>query len=444
MKKFISAVLASAIAVSSAVSVNVFAEKYGDNDSFVLLGDSIASGEGLKAGQSNYGQMLADYVSGSVENYAVSGETTGELNSQLSSLTAEELENLKSADNIVISIGGNDMMQFAAKRLLKFAINNGVVKEGNTLTADDVDAMDKVPVSNLLDIFDMDKVKEKADNTTFQLAFGREIMNIENDIVLTTETDTIGNRKKYIQKYIIPEIQKTVDTIKGINPNAEIVLQNVYNPFEIDMSAVPESYSSVMNLIYKSAESVVNAFNTQIQEIEGVTIVDIKSTFKGNNDLTWFFTGMDSTNPRNSDIHPNLLGHSMITYLILDALNVEPKEDGGEFRRSVINYMVNVAGFDREMLTFDGEGSEYCGSYTLGDISDDGKTDAGDASDILKEYASLSTNGESTLEFSGAADINCDGKVDAGDASDVLSYYAALSTGYSGTLKKFLYEKNNK
>lgn len=68
--------------------------------------------------------------------------------------------------------------------------------------------------------------------------------------------------------------------------------------------------------------------------------------------------------------------------------------------------------------------------YEKGDVNGDGKTDASDASQILKIYATLSTGGtpeESAAQLE-AADADGDGKVDAGDASLILGYYAYLST----------------
>ncbi len=68
--------------------------------------------------------------------------------------------------------------------------------------------------------------------------------------------------------------------------------------------------------------------------------------------------------------------------------------------------------------------------YTLGDVNDDGKIDAKDASFILAEYAKLSTGSESAFTASQkkAADVNGDGNTDAKDASSILAYYAYIST----------------
>lgn len=70
------------------------------------------------------------------------------------------------------------------------------------------------------------------------------------------------------------------------------------------------------------------------------------------------------------------------------------------------------------------------GSYTLGDIDNNGLIDSADASLALAAYA-LSSVGEDTgfsdSEFS-AADIDTNGVIDSADASLILSYYSYLST----------------
>lgn len=67
----------------------------------------------------------------------------------------------------------------------------------------------------------------------------------------------------------------------------------------------------------------------------------------------------------------------------------------------------------------------------LGDINGDGIVDAGDASDVLAEYANMAANNPSTFDDiqKAAADFNNDGKIDASDASGILAYYAYMASG---------------
>lgn len=69
--------------------------------------------------------------------------------------------------------------------------------------------------------------------------------------------------------------------------------------------------------------------------------------------------------------------------------------------------------------------------YTLGDVNNNGKIDAIDASMILSEYVASATNNTTafTEEQKKAADVNLDGNIDAIDASKILAYYSATATG---------------
>lgn len=67
----------------------------------------------------------------------------------------------------------------------------------------------------------------------------------------------------------------------------------------------------------------------------------------------------------------------------------------------------------------------------LGDVNEDGKIDAADASAVLAEYSAAQA-GESavfTRLQQSVSDVNCDGITDSMDASEILSYYARSSTG---------------
>ena len=68
--------------------------------------------------------------------------------------------------------------------------------------------------------------------------------------------------------------------------------------------------------------------------------------------------------------------------------------------------------------------------YELGDVNDDGKLNAVDASIVLTYYAMTSTNqnGDFTEAQKKAADLDNNGDINAVDASYILSYYAYTST----------------
>ncbi|HBB72478.1 MAG TPA: hypothetical protein DCZ71_07735, partial [Ruminococcus sp.] len=85
-----------------------------------------------------------------------------------------------------------------------------------------------------------------------------------------------------------------------------------------------------------------------------------------------------------------------------------------------------------------GHGTEPVQGWKLGDVNRDGIVDSADASELLKNYASVSTGGdpidEETLKIS---DVNFDGLADSSDASRILEYYSFISTGGNMTSDEF-------
>lgn len=80
------------------------------------------------------------------------------------------------------------------------------------------------------------------------------------------------------------------------------------------------------------------------------------------------------------------------------------------------------------------------GQIPLGNVNNDDKIDASDASLILSEYSAVATGNISVLseEQRVAADINSDGIVDSNDASIILAYYAYSSTGGFKSISQWL------
>ena len=120
----------------------------------------------------------------------------------------------------------------------------------------------------------------------------------------------------------------------------------------------------------------------------------------------------------------------------------EPDDINGDY---IPNYSGTICGYDNSTAE---KYAKDCGykfkslgkaPNRLGDINDDEKINAVDASEVLSYYARISTNkdGGFTDEQKKAADVNKDGLINAVDASCILSYYAYTSTT-KDTLKKTL------
>ncbi len=106
MKKII-AVLLSLALVFGMVSISAFAVN--EPLHYVVLGDSIAYGSGLSNPvEACYGKIVADTNGYTYANHAIPGHTTTNLINRLSQ--EEVIEDIKKADIINISIGGNDFL----------------------------------------------------------------------------------------------------------------------------------------------------------------------------------------------------------------------------------------------------------------------------------------------------------------------------------------------
>ena len=162
MKKFISAVISAALLFSAVSVLPVSAENYGNSVNITILGDSIASGYGLSDEEYNYGQIVADYLSGSVENYAVSGYDSAETLAQIRSFDSAQKSQLADSDIVIISTGANDIIKYASSSLLEFAEANDLLKDGKT--ADDIP--ESPTLQSLKELIDKDALINFANSFT--------------------------------------------------------------------------------------------------------------------------------------------------------------------------------------------------------------------------------------------------------------------------------------
>lgn len=106
MKKLIAIMLSFALILCS-FSISAFAED--EKPFYLVLGDSIAYGSGISnSKEACYGKIVADTNGYDYANHSVPGHTTANLINRLKNETV--IADLKKADIISISIGGNDFL----------------------------------------------------------------------------------------------------------------------------------------------------------------------------------------------------------------------------------------------------------------------------------------------------------------------------------------------
>lgn len=266
MKKILCTIILTLLMLST-LSVTVSATENEKYEKLLLLGDSITYGYGLEGDRDScrsYGNQLREHLGVEWENFknaAVNGDTSADLLALLPSLQKE----VKEADLIVITIGGNDLLGI---------IWGAVAAVGGN--AGDIIAMlnDPAYVSKFLEKITMDV--------------------ISNTII----------------KYSV-NMSGIVSYIRSNNPNARVLFLAQYDPMSgLELGTPGQVTSSALKLL-----------NTQMREsVEagGCEYLDVYTPFVGK--------AAELTNMLSADIHPNQAGHDKIFEIISKYLTASPEE----------------------------------------------------------------------------------------------------------------------
>lgn len=456
MKKLISAITAAALTFTGFAAAVPSAQAADSSiDKIVFLGDSITSGYGLEVFEYNYAQIVANYTGAEMSNYAVPGSESGDLYNQLT--TNEEVaSDLKNADLVVISIGANDMKNFAADRLFAIAKSAKCLKDEYT----DQELPQNPTFGDIRDMLDKDKLKAFASSTSNMITISTELSKLTNDLGMTSDNPNASRYKRVIETQTIPNIAESIKHIKELNPDAEIMVETMYNPLDFEesyyKSAFNSTYQTLLNNLMVKCDSILASFSAQLNacaEANGAEVIDVQSVFASVEEgkdvrYTWYFEKMQD---EKMDIHPNQAGNVAIAAEILDKLSGEGKITLHDDNGHLYNAYKNIKNKDSYPAVAYATLAKVLGDlskaaapepkpeYKTGDFNDDGMIDSTDASAILEAYALLSTNQLTLTEKQNlAGDVNDDKLVDSNDASIILSYYAAISTGYDKSIVEFV------
>ena len=224
----------------------------------LLLGDSITYGYGLE-GQSTsprlYGNLLRDHLgirAADCKNAAVNGDTSSDLLARVSAMSSD----IKNADLIVITIGGNDLL--------------GMLWEA------------------------ANKVLDGKFESTAQILDIMENEELSKALMAHLTTEKINS---VMAKYAV-NLAAIISFIRSNNDEAEVILLTQYDPF---------SGLEGMEQMAELAESAIFMLNDTIRmqtEAGGCTCLDVYTPFLGH--------AKDWTNMLEFDIHPNVEGHRQI------------------------------------------------------------------------------------------------------------------------------------
>ena len=459
MKKILSLCLSAVFGVTTLCAISCAASASGSNElgakqtmnsvqggSITIFGDSIASGYGLDPNtEYNYGQICADYLDCSVSNYAVSGDTTFDLLNVISSLDDSQKNNVADSDVIVISIGGNDMMHYAAKKILAFAATKNLLNDG--YTAADIPADPSIgDLLTIVNIYDDGGLIDYANGGLNKvLELNSLIMDISKNLRLNKD-----GFDGYIPNVIIPNINESINLIKVINPNARIILQTVYQPLQLNPDYIKEEYGSsstyatVITQIRSNFDDILAKFSDELNAVDGVEIADIYYEFTSladsvvptdaNPGYAYYFTDIQKSGTER-DFHPNQKGHLAIAATILNVIG-DLHDDSGLL--SEVFYGVEDSS-NYPLIALD-TFKTVAGNFMLGDVNFDLKVDSRDSTLVLREYANLSGELGSLLSQlqKKASDVNADEHTDSRDSTIILRYYAFTSSGDTMSLEEFL------
>ena len=241
----------------------------------VVLGDSIASGYGLAdyvsgdnySAPLSFGNLLADEC-GEYKNFAVDGRTSAQLLDALSHPAGEMADALAEADTVIISIGGNDFLQPMIS-----AVKTAALTDSELLGA------------------------------ILGGEFKLESLSGYGDRILQS---ALSEAEKVDVDQTVENLSQIVEKITRANPDAEIILFTVYNPF---------AGSVLLNAASEVAEERLAVLNDGIRSLAGenVRIADVYAAFKGHEH--------EFTNIYKLDIHPSAEGHYAIYKLLSRTLH---------------------------------------------------------------------------------------------------------------------------
>lgn len=279
MKKILLALLLAASLLFSTSAMNVGAIQSNPTQ-LLVLGDSVASGYGLSTGESSYGNQLAAAFGLSTgnskyQNLAVNGDTTDNFLAKLNDVSSTVASAVPSADTIVISIGGDDVL-------------DPFISDMKTALG----------------------LSSNAANTDLEAAIAKNPTTAMTTIAATLNSTTVEAQFTTAVQTFATNYASIITAIRKSNSTANLYVQTIYNPF---------SGVAGMAALSTFTDSVLRQMNTVIKEYApsaNYKALDVYSAFSGK--------ALTLTNIASFDIHPNEAGHTVIFNTAYTAITGEP------------------------------------------------------------------------------------------------------------------------
>lgn len=371
-KKIISAICTAVTAVSS-LTVFPASPAAAKGPHVTVLGDSLGTNYNLKSGEYGYSDYIADYLkAGTYSRFSQNGQTSGEL---LYYLQHDPIiaTAVSDSDVILVTIGSNDMLN-ALKSFVAANANEGEGFKEYAL---------RVAKSG----------QQAAEDLTFDL-----------NRALRTPRNTMLDNLKLINT-----------ELRELNPDAKIVFQKLYNPFESKTTVYNgKDYSEQYQTFLDYIRGHFKQINNGIEGLKNSVIADPYTQFR---DHAWIYTFSDD-----EDVHPNALGHAVMAAETLEklgystaavpmfgtVLKAQNIKKGTEIPVETIRLLYDHAGF--------------------GDVDGDGEVTAFDSTLVLREFGEAivgvdeedRTSDRERISF---GDVDMNGEVTAYDSYIILKYF---------------------
>lgn len=190
--------------------------------------------------------------------------------------------------------------------------------------------------------------------------------------------------------------------------------------------ALPEGMSANVSITFDSPEGKAEPYYVKELAENSTATFDIEGRDNTEDDYRNYLL---TVTPKGISVKP----------FTADFTVPDGNDNPDSFKAYTYTFVVDDVISDNDWDTADTESgvqvAYHLNAFTRGDVNQDGKIDAKDASNVLVYYSKMSTGAEGNLTEAQkkAANVNGDNKIDAKDASRILVYYSVASTGSTPT-----------
>lgn len=277
MKRFCIFFMAALLVCMTALTALPAAAQTETIASLVVLGDSISTGYGLEGSlhsRASYSNLVASSLGLSLGNGYINLAVDGFTSAQILQRAKDNEATVAAADMIMMTNGGNDVMW----KMLDIAMKSVGVT-----------SLDVTQLAIALMFSDPAAIEAKL--------YAEENLNTISAALITYRTN----------------LTATLQYLRRINPDVRVLVLTQYNPAS-GMSAF-----GVLDTYVEGVIGQLNAVMTEVVTAEGYELVDAHAAMVGR--------GVELSNIKSGDIHPNAAGHAAIAEVVKTHLGIADAED---------------------------------------------------------------------------------------------------------------------